>query len=465
MGENGAGKSTLMNILAGLIDKDAGKIIFEGKEIPKMTTDLATELGIGFVHQELNLAEDLSVAENVYIGRLPYKNKPLGIVDFKKLHEDTMYWLNLVGASVSPDAHVGSLSTANKQLIEIAKALSLNAKVIIFDEPTTSLSDKDVEVLFIIIRRLKEKGFSSIYISHRMKEIFELGERITIMRDGKYITTDDVKDLSEDQIISMLVGREINDLYPKQATEIGETYLEVDQLSDRFGHVKDVSFKARRGEVLGFAGLVGSGRTETMRLIFGADRAKSGTIKLGDKSVTIKSPVDAIRNGVGLLTEDRKHQGLMLGLSIEDNITITHLKQFVLNHSELKETANRFVKDVNIKVSNIENPVSSLSGGNQQKVVLAKWLNADNQVYIFDEPTKGIDVGAKSEIYTIINQLALQGKTILIVSSEIPELLGICDRIQVFREGEITGEINVADYTNMKDEAQEVIMKYATLGQ
>ena len=465
MGENGAGKSTLMNILAGLIDKDAGKIIFEGKEIPKMTTDLATELGIGFVHQELNLAEDLSVAENVYIGRLPYKNKPLGIVDFKKLHEDTMYWLNLVGASVSPDAHVGSLSTANKQLIEIAKALSLNAKVIIFDEPTTSLSDKDVEVLFIIIRRLKEKGFSSIYISHRMKEIFELGERITIMRDGKYITTDDVKDLSEDQIISMLVGREINDLYPKQATEIGETYLEVDQLSDRFGHVKDVSFKARRGEVLGFAGLVGSGRTETMRLIFGADRAKSGTIKLGDKSVTIKSPVDAIRNGVGLLTEDRKHQGLMLGLSIEDNITITHLKQFVLNHSELKETANRFVKDVNIKVSNIENPVSSLSGGNQQKVVLAKWLNADNQVYIFDEPTKGIDVGAKSEIYTIINQLALQGKTILIVSSEIPELLGICDRIQVFREGEITGEINVADYTNMKDEAQEVIMKYETLGQ
>ena len=465
MGENGAGKSTLMNILAGLIDKDAGKIIFEGKEIPKMTTDLATELGIGFVHQELNLAEDLSVAENVYIGRLPYKNKPLGIVDFKKLHEDTMYWLNLVGASVSPDAHVGSLSTANKQLIEIAKALSLNAKVIIFDEPTTSLSDKDVEVLFIIIRRLKEKGFSSIYISHRMKEIFELGERITIMRDGKYITTDDVKDLSEDQIISMLVGREINDLYPKQATEIGETYLEVDQLSDRFGHVKDVSFKARRGEVLGFAGLVGSGRTETMRLIFGADRAKSGTIKLGDKSVTIKSPVDAIRNGVGLLTEDRKHQGLMLGLSIEDNITITHLKQFVLNHSELKETANRFVKDVNIKVSNIENPVSSLSGGNQQKVVLAKWLNADNQVHIFDEPTKGIDVGAKSEIYTIINQLALQGKTILIVSSEIPELLGICDRIQVFREGEITGEINVADYTNMKDEAQEVIMKYATLGQ
>ncbi|MBL1230498.1 sugar ABC transporter ATP-binding protein [Enterococcus sp. BWB1-3] len=465
MGENGAGKSTLMNILAGLIDKDAGKIIFEGKEISKMTPELATELGIGFVHQELNLAEDLSVAENVFIGRLPYKNQFLGIVDFKKLHEETEYWLNLVGAKVSPDAHVGSLSTANKQLIEIAKALSLNAKVIIFDEPTTALSDKDVEVLFIIIRRLKEKGFSSIYISHRMKEIFELGERITIMRDGEYIATEEVSRLSEDQIISMLVGREIKDLYPKQATEIGAPYLQVCHLYDRFGHVKDVSFEARRGEVLGFSGLVGSGRTETMRLIFGADRMKSGQIKIGDHTVSIKSPEDAIRNGIGLLTEDRKHQGLLLGLSIKDNITMTHLDHFVLNHQELKETANHFVKEVNIKISDIENPVSSLSGGNQQKVVLAKWLNTDNQVYIFDEPTKGIDVGAKSEIYSIINQLALQGKTILIVSSEIPELLGICDRIHVFHEGRITGELDVSAYSDKKDEAQELIMKYATLGQ
>ncbi|MGL9745945.1 ribose transport system ATP-binding protein [Enterococcus sp. DIV1368e] len=282
MGENGAGKSTLMNILAGLIDKDEGEIIFEGKEIPKMTPDFAQELGIAFVHQELNLAEDLSVAENIFIGRLPYKNKALGIVDFKKLYEDTQQWLNLVGSAISPTTLVASLSTANKQLVEIARALSLNAKVIIFDEPTTSLSEKDVEVLFIIIRRLKEKGVSSIYISHRMKEIFELGERITIMRDGEYILTDEVKNLSEEAIIARLVGREINDLYPKQPTQLGETYLQVLNLSDSFGRVKNVSFQARRGEVLGFAGLVGSGRTETMRLIFGADRAKSGEIKLAN---------------------------------------------------------------------------------------------------------------------------------------------------------------------------------------
>ena len=462
MGENGAGKSTLMNILAGLLDKDAGEITFEGKQISKMTPDLASELGIAFVHQELNLAEDLSVAENVFIGRLPYINKFLGIIDFKKLYEDTQYWLNMVGAKVRPTDIVSSLSTANKQLIEIAKALSLNAKVIIFDEPTTSLSDKDVEVLFIIIRRLKEKGFSSIYISHRMKEIFELCERITIMRDGNYIATEEVKSLSEDQIISMLVGREIKDLYPKQPTDIGPVRLHVKNFTCKTGKVKDVSFEARRGEVVGFAGLVGSGRTETMRLLFGADRLKSGEITIDNRKVTIKSPVDAIKNGIGLLTEDRKHQGLFLGLSIKDNITITSLKQFILNQKQLVDITNDSVKEVNIKVSDIDNPVSSLSGGNQQKVVLAKWLNADNQIYIFDEPTKGIDVGAKSEIYAIINQLALQGKTILIVSSEIPELLGTCDRIHVFHEGKITGELIVSDYKDRKDEAQELIMKYAT---
>lgn len=319
--------------------------------------------------------------------------------------------------------------------------------------------------MFIIIRRLKEKGVSSIYISHRMKEIFELGERITIMRDGEFILTDEVKNLSEEAIIARLVGREINDLYPKQPTQLGETYLQVLNLSDSFGRVKNVSFQARRGEVLGFAGLVGSGRTETMRLIFGADRAKSGEIKLANQPVVIKSPVDAIRQGIGLLTEDRKHQGLFLGLSIQDNITITNLGGFVLKHESLNQTAHQFVQDVKIKISDIARPVASLSGGNQQKVVLAKWLNTTNQVYIFDEPTKGIDVGAKSEIYTIINELAHQGKTILIVSSEIPELLGICDRIHVFREGEITGEVVVAEYQDRKDEAQELIMTYATLNE
>ena len=465
MGENGAGKSTLMNILAGLLEKDSGEIVFDGVEIENMTPEKAAELGIAFVHQELNLAEDLSVAENVFIGRLPCKNSALGIIDYKRLYEETERWLNLVGANVSPHDHVGSLSTANKQLIEIAKALSLNAKVIIFDEPTTSLSERDVEVLFIIIRRLKEKGVSSIYISHRMNEIFELGERITIMRDGEYIATDYVHNLTEDQIISMLVGREIKDLYPKKPTKIGKSYFEVSHLFDKFNHVRDVSFEAKKGEVLGFAGLAGSGRTETMRLIFGADKVKSGQIRIDGNLVSIKSPADAIKNGVSLLTEDRKRQGLLLNLSIQDNINITCLDNFILNHKDLRDVANSFIKDGNIKVSDMENPVSSLSGGNQQKVVLAKWLNRDSDIYIFDEPTKGIDVGAKSEIYSVINQLALQGKTILIVSSEIPELLGICDRIQVFHEGTISGEIRVDDYKNRKDEAQELIMKYATSNQ
>ena len=462
MGENGAGKSTLMNVLAGLLDKDAGKIVFDGKEIPRMTPKIAAELGIGFVHQELNLAEDLTVAENIFIGRLPYKNALLGIVDFKKLHEDATYWLNMLGANVKSTDLVSSLSTANKQLVEIAKTLSLNARVIIFDEPTTSLSDKDVEVLFIIIRRLKEKGFSSIYISHRMKEIFELGERITIMRDGEYIATDEVKNLTEDQIITMLVGREVSDLYPKADKKIGDISFEVAGLSDKKGKVRDVSFNAKKGEVVGFSGLVGSGRTETMRLLFGADKMKSGEIKINGTVVTLRTPTDAIKNGLSLLTEDRKHQGLALGLSINDNINIASLHDFVIHHKKLRETSDKFVKELNIKVSDIENPVSSLSGGNQQKVVLGKWLNTDNDFYIFDEPTKGIDVGAKSEIYEIISQLAQAGKTILIVSSEIPELLGTCDRLYVFHEGRITGQVNVADYANQKEQAQELIMKYAT---
>lgn len=462
MGENGAGKSTLMNILAGLLDKDAGEIIFEGKTIPKMTTEIATELGIGFVHQELNLAEDLTVAENIFIGRLPYKNQTLGIVDFKKLEEDTQYWINVLGANVKPNDIVSHLSTANKQLVEIAKALSLNAKVIIFDEPTTALSDKDVEVLFILIRRLKEKGVASVYISHRMKEIFDLAERITIMRDGEYIATDSIENLSEEQIITMLVGRKVQDLYPKQATAIGEITLQVKNINDAIGNVKNVHFEARQGEVLGFSGLVGSGRTETMRLLFGADRMKSGEVFINGQAVTITSPEDAIKHGISFLTEDRKHQGLFLDQSIRDNITITGLNKFVINEASLDATTNKFVKEINIKANDIKKPVSNLSGGNQQKVVLAKWLNTDNDIYIFDEPTKGIDVGAKSEIYGIINQLAQKGKTILIVSSEIPELLGICDRIEVFHEGTISGELVVADYAEDKGSAQEIIMKYAT---
>ncbi|GHU38511.1 monosaccharide-transporting ATPase [Bacilli bacterium] len=457
MGENGAGKSTLMNILGGVFPKDKGSIVFEGQKLKTLTPDVAEKLGIGFVHQELNLAEDVTVAENVYIARLPYKNDLLGIVDWQKLNEDTQYYLNILGATFKPTDKVVSLSTANKQLVEIAKALSLNAKVIIFDEPTTSLSNADVDVLFIVIRALRDKGISSIYISHRMAEIFELCERITIMRDGTYISTDDVKDLTHDEIIQKLVGRSLDNLYPKDPTEIGNVHLEAKNLIDKSGFLKNISFTVKKGEVVGFAGLVGSGRTEIMRLLFGADRMQGGEILIDGKVVTIKSPVDAIQQGICLLTEDRKHQGLALGLSIKDNISVTNLKHFLLKHKEINATADKLIKDVTIKVADKELSASSLSGGNQQKVVLAKWLNSNSDIYIFDEPTKGIDVGAKSEIYQIINNLAKQGKTIIIVSSEIPELLGVTDRIYVVREGKITGELLTSEAT------QEDIMTFATM--
>ena len=458
MGENGAGKSTLMNILGGVIQKDSGEILFGNQMIENHSPQIAKDLGIGFVHQEFNLAESLTVAENIYMGRLPYKNEKLGIVDYKKLHDNTEYYLNMLGVNIKPTDVVYKLSTASKQMIEIAKALSLNAKVIIFDEPTTSLSDKDVEVLFIIINALKQKGISSVYISHRMEEIHQLCDRITILRDGQYISTDNVKDLTDQEIIKKLVGRNLDNLYPERNVEVGEIALEVKNLSDTKGAVKNVSFNVRKGEVVGFAGLVGSGRTELMRLVFGADPVESGEIFVKGQKVNIKSPVEAINNGICLLTEDRKKQGVALGLSIKDNINMTALKSNIINHKEVKKKVDELVENLQIKISSVDKPVSSLSGGNQQKVVLAKWLNTSNDIYIFDEPTKGIDIGAKSEIYAIINQLVADGKAVIIVSSEIPELLGTVDRIYVLNEGRLTGELSIEEST------QEKIMELATLG-
>lgn len=458
MGENGAGKSTLMNILGGVIQKDSGEILFGNQMIENHSPQIAKDLGIGFVHQEFNLAESLTVAENIYMGRLPYKNEKLGIVDYKKLHDNTEYYLNMLGVNIKPTDVVYKLSTASKQMIEIAKALSLNAKVIIFDEPTTSLSDKDVEVLFVIINALKQKGISSVYISHRMEEIHQLCDRITILRDGQYISTDNVKDLTDQEIIKKLVGRNLDNLYPERNVEVGEITLEVKNLSDTKGAVKNVSFNVRKGEVVGFAGLVGSGRTELMRLVFGADPVESGEIFVKGQKVNIKSPVEAINNGICLLTEDRKNQGVALGLSIKENINMTALKSNIINHKEVKKKVDELVENLQIKISSVDKPVSSLSGGNQQKVVLAKWLNTSNDIYIFDEPTKGIDIGAKSEIYAIINQLVADGKAVIIVSSEIPELIGTVDRTYVLNEGRLTGELSIEEST------QEKIMELATLG-
>lgn len=458
LGENGAGKSTLMKVLGGVHKQDQGVVYIDGKDVGEINPKKATELGIAFVHQELNLSEPLSVAENMYMGRLPYKNEKLGIVDKKKLHEDATKILEMLKINLKSTDLVATLPTAKKQMIEIAKAISQNAKIIILDEPTTSLADNDVNTLFRIMRDLKSKGVALIYISHRLKEIFEICDRATVMRDGQYIGECDAKKVSQKELIKMMVGRELKDLYPKQQIEIGEKILEVKNLSDNDGRVKNVSFHAKRGEILGISGLVGAGRTEVVRLLFGADKMASGEIFINGEKVNIKSPNDAISKGICLITEDRKKQGLCLPLSVADNINITNLGKEVLKHTELRKTAEDYRKSLNIKTSSIDTVVGTLSGGNQQKVVIAKWLNTDSEIFIFDEPTKGIDVGAKAEIYNMMNELAKQGKSIIIISSELPEVLGMSDRVYVMCEGKITGEVKGNDCN------QEKIMELSTVG-
>lgn len=458
LGENGAGKSTLMKVLGGVHKQDHGVVYIDGKDVGEINPTKATELGIAFVHQELNLSEPLSVAENMYMGRLPYKNKKLGIVDHKKLHKDATGILEMLKINLKSTDLVATLPTAKKQMIEIAKAISQNAKIIILDEPTTSLADNDVKTLFRIMNDLKSKGVSLIYISHRLKEIFEICDRATVMRDGEYIGDCDIKDVSQRDLIKMMVGRELKDLFPKEIIDIGETVLEVKNVSDHDGKVKNVSFVAKKGEILGISGLVGAGRTEVVRLLFGADKLASGEIVINGARVNVKSPYDAIDKGICLITEDRKKQGLSLPLSVADNINITNLGKSVLNHKNLRDTAEKYRKALNIKTSSIDTTVGTLSGGNQQKVVIAKWLNTESNIFIFDEPTKGIDVGAKAEIYHMMNDLARQGKTIIMISSELPEVLGMADRVYVMCEGRITGEVIG------KDCNQEKIMELATVG-
>ena len=458
LGENGAGKSTLMKILGGVHRQDEGQIFIEGVDCGVINPTKAAQLGIGFVHQELNLSETLTVAENVYMGRLPYKNKLLGIVDYKKLYDDTDSIIKKLGIDIKSTDLVMQLPTAKKQMVEIAKAISLNAKIIIFDEPTTSLSQRDVENLFKVIKTLKKENVSIIYISHRLKEVFDICDRATVLRDGTYIENCEVKDINQEKLINMMVGRDLTELFPKEIFEPKEYVLEVEGFSDYFGRVRDVSLKARKGEILGLAGLVGSGRTEFMRLVFGADRISKGKMLLNGKEVKINSPIDAISNGICLLTEDRKNQGLSLVMSVLDNITLTNLKNFILDHKKLKDTGERFKEALEIKTANLDVMAGTLSGGNQQKLILAKWLNTDSDIFIFDEPTKGIDVGTKAEIYHIMNDLVRKDKVVIMVSSELPELLGMSDRIYVMCEGKITGELNRAEAT------QEEIMKLATLG-
>ena len=464
MGENGAGKSTLMKCLFGIYKMDAGEIYMDGQKLSINNPDEAMKYGIAMVHQELQPVPARTVAENLYLGRFPTKKiGPLQVIDHKKMYEDTAYWLKEVKMDFDPKALLGTLSIGQMQSVEIAKAVSHNAKVVIFDEPTSSLSDKEVEALFNIMNDLRDKGVAMVYISHKMDEIKRIADDITIMRDGTYVGTWSADELTTDQIIAKMVGRELTNVYPERKNKPGEVIMEVKNVSSiHEKSFQNVSFNLRKGEILGFGGLVGAQRTELLEGIFGIRAIASGEILINGKKVTIKKPVDAMKAGIGLITEDRRGNGIFGCLSIKDNVGVSiynkHLKSgFVLNHKQINEIVDDSIKKLNIKTPSMQEHIANLSGGNQQKVIVARWLANNPDILIMDEPTRGIDVGAKHEIYEIMNDLAAQGKSIIMISSEMPELLGMSDRVYVMCDGKLRGEI-----TDREEMTQAKVMSYAT---
>ncbi len=461
LGENGAGKSTLMKILAGAQSKDQGEILIGGQSVSIDSPQKAMDLGVSIIYQEFNLVPYLSAGENIFLGREPHAKIP-GFVDFKTLYSTSQQVIDKLGVKMDARAPVNTLSIAQQQMVEIAKATSKKAKIIVMDEPSATLTDHELKALFSLMRQLKSEGVSIVYISHRLEEVFEVCDRATIMRDGHWVATRDVADLTRDDIIKLMVGRELKDAIPKVAAQQGDVALSVKNLN-RSGVLHNISFEVRKGEVLGIAGLVGAGRTETARAIFGADAIDSGQIEVMGKPVTIRTPQDAIKQGIGLVTEDRKQQGLVLGMSVRENDTLANLGALstlgFVRQREERAVAEKYRVDLAIKTPSNEQTVQNLSGGNQQKVVLAKWLYTGSKILIFDEPTRGIDVGAKSEIYKLMNELAAQGVAIIMISSELPEVLGMSDRIIVMHEGKITGQLMRAEAT------QEKIMHLATGGQ
>lgn len=461
VGENGAGKSTLMKILGGIYHKDAGSIYLEGQEVEIQNPRMAQELGISIIHQELNLMPHLTVAQNIFIGREPRSNIPF-IVDDRITNQHAERLFKMLNLQLDPVAKVADLTVAKQQMVEIAKALSFNAKILVMDEPTAALTETEIDELFRIIRQLREKGVGIVHISHRLEELKQISDRVTVMRDGKYIDTKRIQDVTIDQIISMMVGRTIYETAPELPENPDQDIvLEVRNIN-RGKVLKDVSFNLKKGEILGFAGLIGAGRTELARAIFGADAYDSGEVIIKGQRVNIKSPGDAVTHGIGYLSEDRKRYGLTLGMDVKENIAMAAMKNFLnwFGWVDFKKTVVRgqeMVKALNIKTPNLEQQVKFLSGGNQQKVVIGKWLTADTEILIFDEPTRGIDVGAKSEIYKLLNDLAHQGKAIIMISSELPEILRMSHRVVVMCEGRVTGILNAGEAT------QESIMKYATM--
>jgi inositol transport system ATP-binding protein len=448
IGENGAGKSTLMKILLGIYRQDEGEVIYKGKPVNFKNPNDALCAGISMIHQEISLIPTVDVAENIWIGR-EKKFSTAGLIHAGKRYEQTQELLNRLEIAINPRAMVRTLSVANMQLVELARAVSYNSDIIIMDEPTSSLTETEINLLYKIIRELSGKGTAIIFISHKLDEIYEICDHITVLRDGEYVSDHPAASLSKDQLIAKIAGREIKDLFPKEEASIGEVVLEVKGLTS--GKVfRDINFSVHKGEILGFCGLVGAGRTEIMRALFGIDEFDSGEIFIDGRKIVVKSPKHAIKNGIGMVTEDRLHMGIVGGLPVKYNITLASLrsyckKLFFIDRSKEKEVADKMVETLSVKTSSLDQVLGSLSGGNQQKVIVAKWLLTNPKVLILDEPTRGIDVGSKSEIHRLISRLAKQGMAVIMVSSEMPEVLGMSDRILVVRGGRLAGEFSRGD--------------------
>ncbi|WP_416261460.1 sugar ABC transporter ATP-binding protein [Gibbsiella quercinecans] len=461
LGENGAGKSTLMKILSGVYQPDEGDIVFEDKTVSFTNPLSAQNAGITIIHQEFNLFPELTVEENIFIGREFCKNNRWRL-DEKQQRQAATEILKKLNLNISPDTLVADLTVAQQQMVEIAKAISVNAKILIMDEPTAALTETEIESLFQVTRLLKEQGTGIVYISHRLEELALIADRATVMRDGQYIDTVDYDSVKISDLIAMMVGRDLGNIYPRREACAHQTpVLEVRGLA-RKGVLNDITFTLHRGEILGFAGLMGAGRTELARAIFGADHIDAGSIKLNGKETVIKDIPNAIQQGISYLTEDRKKEGLALGLSVERNIMLGNYPEYSdrfgnVDTKRCQQTSVEQVKALRIKTPHLEQAALNLSGGNQQKIIIARWVCKDTDILIFDEPTRGIDVGAKLEIYELMNRLVAKGKSIIMISSELPEVLGMCDRILVMRNGRITGELHADNAT------QEKIMQYATL--
>jgi ribose transport system ATP-binding protein len=460
MGENGAGKSTLMKILTGIYERDAGNIFIKGKEVHFKNPQEAEQVGIAVIHQELNIIPHLTVYENMFLGKELTVGR-WGITKDKEMKKKTKEYLNRLGIDIDPTIEAGTLSVGQQQMIEIARAVATNTEVLIMDEPTAALTDREIDVLFKVINSLKEQGVGIVYISHRMEEIFQICDRITVLRDGQFIDVKTIATTNFDEIVKLMVGRQLGERFPERDTVIGTERFRAQNLTSR-GSFENISFSVNQGEIIGVAGLMGAGRTEIMQAIFGYRPLHDGQVFIDGKEVSIKTPYDAIRVGIGFVTEDRKSQGLILELSVRENFSITNLgkissKSLISSQKEVI-LVDEMIKNLRVKTHGREQSVKSLSGGNQQKIVIGKWLGISPKILILDEPTRGVDVGAKKEIYQLMNDLTKQGVSIIMVSSELPEILGMSDRIIVIHEGKLT------EILDKSEASQEMIMRAATGG-